>query len=106
MPLAVKVISLNLEHISSALNTVFSCLFSLLLTALTFFVGTGVVGGIVGTIFNVIPVVGPYLNLVFLAAWNPLVNTFGIALGLWLYFDIRKEVETGDALAEAAQRLP
>jgi hypothetical protein len=76
-----------------------------LLTALAFFVINAVLGGIIGGILGVIPAVGIYLNILFQGVWSPVMTTYGLALGLWFYFDIRREMETGDAAEEALQNV-
>jgi pSer/pThr/pTyr-binding forkhead associated (FHA) protein len=76
-----------------------------LLTVLVFFVISQIGGGIIGGILGVIPAVGPYLNVLFLGVWSPVMTTYGLALGLWFYFDIRREMETGDAAQEALQNV-
>ena len=60
---------------------------------------------ILGAIFRFVPFVGLYAAVLMSAVWTALQGAFGMALTLWMYFDIRAKMETGDAEAEARRQL-
>ncbi|MBT9558312.1 MAG: FHA domain-containing protein [Myxococcales bacterium] len=60
---------------------------------------------VLGAILRFVPFIGLYAAVLLSAVWSALQGAFGMALTLWMYFDIRAKMETGDAEAEARNQL-
>jgi hypothetical protein len=77
----------------------------LILVGVALIVVSAVANSVIHFVLGNIPAVGFYLMWLVGAVWSALMASFGIAVTLWLYFDLRARRETGDAEAEAREQL-